>query len=303
MTTRLQLTFAGADPGALVERAIAAGVLPDTTPSAVDVDFKPVSNRESVPAMAARYDELNIEWGHAALQIGRRQDHTFLHVEEYEVDPGALLSTIAEWPFEACTTPPLVPGWWPDHSSIHGWGFFLKGAGHRLVSERIVERGPWRRLRDEDNDITLFQFHDLAADEKTALAQAKPGHDLLAPVWMGGHYASQKGVFQGAARDYRPSFYDPATRTSIVLVQEREVTPEEMGIAAGTKVHQIFPEPVDQVAFVYFDEEMARRQLPPLWLYGLEVRAMTAKGEERIDLDYTPPPPPEKPSWVREASR
>jgi hypothetical protein len=41
---------------------------------------------------------------------------------------------------------------------------------------------------------------------------------------------------------------------------------------------------------VYLGEAVARRQLPALWLYGLEVRAITAAGERRIDLDYEPPP-------------
>jgi hypothetical protein len=141
--------------------------------------------------------------------------------------------------------------------------------------------------------------HDLDVDADTALEQARPGHALLAPVWQGGHYASQMWVFRGAARSYKPTFYEPATRTSVVLVQEREVTAEEMGIASATRVHQVFPEPVEQVRFVFLDEATARRQTPALWLYGLEVHAMTANGEKRIDLDYEPPPVPPKPAWAR----
>ncbi len=74
---------------------------------------------------------------------------------------------------------------------------------------------------------------------------------------------------------------------------------EEMGVAAATRVHQIYPGPVEQVAFVFMDEATARRQLPALWLHGLEVCAMTAQGERRIDLDYEPPPLPALPEWVQ----
>ena len=84
-----------------------------------------------------------------------------------------------------------------------------------------------------------------------------------------------------------------------MLVQEREVSAEEMAVAAATRVYQIYPEPVEQVAFVFMDEATARRQLPALWLHGLEVRAMTAQGERRIDLDYEPPPLPALPAWVQ----
>lgn len=300
MQGRLQLTFAGADSGRLIERAFASGLLPETPPTAVTVDFETAAATQPLAAMAASHDELDVRWGlDAAFQVGRKHDHTYIHRTRWDLDPEELLATLGDWPFEACSTTPVDPVWWPDYRSIHGWCFLLKGSGHRLVSERIVDRGPWRRLRDEANDVTLFQFHDLAADAETALAQARPGHALLAPVWLGGHYASQLWLFKGAARDYKPSFYDPETRTSIVLVQEREVSPEEMAIASATRVHEIFLEPVEQVAFVYFDEQVARRQLPELWLHGLEVRAMTAEGERRIDHEFEPPAPPAPPAWTR----
>jgi hypothetical protein len=300
MEAWLQLNFAGADPAAVVEGALAAGLLPATPPTSVKIDAKVVKSPGPLTELATTSEELGVSWGDdAAFQRGRKHDRTYIHRTRWELTPEQLLSSIAAWPFEACLTSPIDPSWWEGYRSIHGWGFLLKGAGHRLVSKRIVDRGPWRRLRDEANDVTLFQFHDLAADADTALAQARPGHALLAPAWKGGHYASQLWAFRGPARAYKPTFYEPATRTSVVLVQEREVTPDEMGIAAASRVHQLFPEPVDNVRFVYVDEAMARRQLPLLWLHGLEVHAMTAGGEQRIDEDYDPPPPPSPPDWIQ----
>jgi hypothetical protein len=78
-----------------------------------------------------------------------------------------------------------------------------------------------------------------------------------------------------------------------------ELTRQEMGSAAGTLVHQPYAEPVDAVAIVYLDEATAWRQLPELWTFGLQVRAITATGERRIDEDYTPPPPSPPPAWVQ----
>ena len=113
-------------------------------------------------------------------------------------------------------------------------------------------------------------------------------------------HPSQKSSFRAHLDGYKPSLYEAATRTSVVLVQEREVCAAEMSIAAATRVHQIFDEPVDQVRFVYFDEAMARKQLPELWLRGLEVHVMTPSGERRIDTAYEPPAAT-VPDWVMRA--
>jgi hypothetical protein len=294
---RLQLTFFGADPSLLVERALASGFLPSTPPSSIDVDHAPVDARP-LPELAGTSADLAVAWGDdARLHFNRQRDRLYVDRLRWDVTAEATLTLVRDWPFEACTTGTLDPTWWEGHTSLHGWAFLLKGLGHRLVSPRVIDRGPWRLLRDDSTHVTLIQLHDLAADRDTALAQARPGHALLEPVWLGGHYASQPWAFRAAAASYKPTFYDRATQTSIVLVQDREVPPSEMGIAAGSRVHQIFPEPVDQVAFVFTDEATARRQLPALWLYGLEVRAMTAAGERRIDQDYAPPSAA-PPDWV-----
>jgi hypothetical protein len=297
---RLQLTFAGADTGALIERARVTGFVPAAPPSSLRADRAAVDPGCSLPSLAAAHDQITALWGEAAmLEINRKHDAVFVDRAAWDVTAEGTLALVRDWPFEACTTTSLDPTWWAGYRAIHGWGFLLKGNGHRLVSPRIVDRGPWRRLHDPGHDVTLFQFHDLDAGADTALEQARPGHALLAPVWLGGHYASQLWVFRGSATGYKPTFYDPATQTSVVLVQDREVPAPEMGIASATRVHQIFSQPVAGVAFVYMDEAVARRQLPQLWLYGLEVRAMTAQGEQRIDRDYQPPQPPQPPSWVK----
>ena len=104
-----------------------------------------------------------------------------LRRESYEFTPESVLALIRAWPFEACITDPVHLSWLSesDYRSGHGWAFVLKGAGHRLCSARIRDRGPWRILRDEEHDVTMFQFHDLDAPAEVALEQARPGHQLL----------------------------------------------------------------------------------------------------------------------------
>lgn len=296
----LQLAFIGADRRSFVERALACGLLPAEAPSSIKIDLKKVSSNKPLAELAATSGDLAVAWGDGArLHSNLRRDRLFVDRSPWEVTIEGTLSLVRDLPFAACTTSPLDPSWWPGHDTKHGWALLLRGNGHGLVSGRVLERGPWRRVRDEAADVTLVQLHDLSADADTALAQARPGHALLEPMWTGGHYADSEAAFRGgvATVRYEPSFYDKRTRTSIVLVQEREVSRAEMGVAAATRVHQIFPEPVEQVAFVYMDEAVARRQLPALWTYGLEVRAMTAQGERRLDGDYEPPPA-EVPAWV-----
>jgi hypothetical protein len=303
MDGKLQLRCEGVDAGTLIERALASGFPSAGSPTCVEVDRRPRVLSGPWTDVVRDGNDLTVDWGeHAGLDWNRKWDYVSLRRESFTFSPESVLALIRAWPFEACFTDPVHLSWLSDsgYRSVHGWAFALKGAGHRLCSARIRDRGPWRILRDEEHDVTMFQFHDLDASADVALEQARPGHALLEPSWLGGHYVGHPLVFRTSIEGlYKPSFYDSGSRTSIVLVQEREVSAEEMSVAAATRVHQIYPEPVEQVAFVYIDEATARRQLPALWLYGLEVRAMTAQGERRIDLDDEPPPLPELPAWVQ----
>ena len=167
----------------------------------------------------------------------------------------------------------------------------------RLFSARMVDRGPWRVLRR--GSLTLLQLCDLEAGEEAALAQLLPGNTLSGPSWRGGHFHGDLRTFRTCLGDWKPSAYDPATRTSIKVVPAgEELTLAQMGVAAGTAVHAVYAEPVERVAVVYMDEATARRQLPELWLRGIEVRTWVGGAERRIDTEYEPPPV-ETPEWVR----
>ena len=292
-TGKLYLIITAPDVASVFRGALEAGILPAEPPEYLEVDQQKKDGDPS--AFADGTHDLQLHWGlDAAFTFSRKYAEAVVGRRRVTLDPKALTSALASWGFEAGRTQSPRASWWKDNDSGHGWMFVMHG--RRFVSERVVDRGPWRVLRA--GDVTMIQFCDLDADEAVALEQATPGHALLAPVWRGGHYASQKSDFRAHLDGYKPSLYEAATRTSVVLVQEREVSAAEMSIAAATRVHQIFDEPVDQVRFVYFDEAMARKQLPELWLRGLEVHVMTPSGERRIDTEYEPPAAT-VPDWVK----
>lgn len=179
-----------------------------------------------------------------------------------------------------------------------GWACVFKGEGHkRLVSKRVLDYGPWHVIRDEAQDITLVQFHDIHVDSLTALEQAKPGH-----AWMRdreyGSLIHAEFKFYGELN----GIYQPEKRKLEIVVAGRDLPVTEMVDACKARYCQYLgPEkPIDNVAFIFvLSEEDARKHLFDLWLRGLECWAFIDHLPVRIDEDYTPPPP-EKPEWVRQ---
>ncbi len=189
-----------------------------------------------------------------------------------------------------------APGFANMHFSLD-WGCAFKGEGHkRLVSQRILEFGPWHLIRDEENDITLVQFYDLNADSETALEQAKPGHALMSKPFQGAFF--QKDFKLAGELDV---LYEPTERKVKVIVAGRDVPISEMVDMAKARYEQLLgPEkPFDSVAYIFTEsEEAARAHLHDLWLRELECWAFIDHLQTRIDLDYHPTP--NKPEWVRQ---
>jgi hypothetical protein len=184
-----------------------------------------------------------------------------------------------------------------DGHNILGMGCAFRGTGHqRIVSHRWLDYGPFLVTRDEENDISLIQFHDLEADALTALEQAKPGHE-----WMRG----RKGVGGFIQRDYNilsdnfAPLYEADTKMIKIVVYGREVTKAEMLDACATRYWQLLgtDKPVERAAFVFIDETEARAILFELWLRELECYAIIKGVETRLDLNYVPLTPV-KPDWV-----
>jgi hypothetical protein len=219
-------------------------------------------------------------------------------------DVNDILALITSLPWTVASLIQVRKDWFKDYSApgfsnMHhplDWGCAFKGEGHkRLVSQRILEFGPWHLIRDEENDITLVQFYDLNADSETALEQAKPGHALMSKPFQGAFF--QKDFKLAGELDV---LYEPTERKVKVIVAGRDVPISEMVDMAKARYEQLLgPEkPFDSVAYIFTEsEEAARAHLHDLWLRELECWAFIDHLQTRIDLDYHPTP--DKPEWVR----
>ena len=184
-----------------------------------------------------------------------------------------------------------------DMHFSHGWACAFKGKGHeRLVSRRWLEWGPWRLIRDEENDLSFVQFHDLDLAPNLALEQARPGHQR-----MGIH---QHGGFLQTDYVYKHNLkgiYQPSTQVLEIVVNDRKVSQREMLDACAARHYQALGEtrPLKNVAFIFFNEEEARAHLHELWLRELECWTFIDGFKTRLDDSYDPGKPV-KPDWVLE---
>lgn len=205
----------------------------------------------------------------------------------------------SEWGFAGSRIDYSGPNFGEGHYNL-GWMCAFKGAGHdELVSRRWLEHGPWRLIRGQ-NDLSIVQFHDLRADDETALEQAMPGHDRMCVPPENGFIWPQFSWDRLIDPETRAlkGLYDESAQTVMQVVAGRKVELWEMLEAAAIKSRQPLAMPVRQVAYVFIDELNARAHLHELWLRGLEVRTFIRGRENRIDEDYQPPPP-KTPDWVK----
>jgi hypothetical protein len=190
------------------------------------------------------------------------------------------------------------PGFAYRHGPL-GWGCAFKGEGHkRVVSRRYLEYGPWHVIRDEVNDITLIQFHDINADAETALDQAKLGHQLMGHPFEGGFIQRDYQISNNLSAIYSPA--EKMLRYTINTIKQRPITRSELLDVCATRQCQLLgdTQPVERVGYMFIYEEEARQCLHELWLREIECWAFIDGLPVRLDEDYTPPPP-QKPEWVQ----
>lgn len=189
----------------------------------------------------------------------------------------------------------IAPGFINGHGG-HGWACAFKAKGHaHLVSHRWLNFGPWRLIRDEINDISFIQFHDLNADPATALEQAKPGHRAMSIYGVGGYI----GKTHPFSNDLRGIYVPETQNLRVVIPAGKEITYSEMADYCAARHFQAFEgNPVETLSFVFIDGAEALPYLHDLWLRGIECFGITPKGVEiRFDENYNPTP--DKPEWVR----
>lgn len=161
------------------------------------------------------------------------------------------------------------PGFDDSHFG-HGWVAAFKGEGHRnIVSARWLEYAPVRKL--VAGDITMVHFYDEEVDDLSGLEQAKDGHPWFGirggPRDLGGFIAHKMAWDHKHLRN----LYDPVAKELIVTVHGRDVDTSEMLDACAYRRYSLLEKPVENVAFVFFDEALARRHLHALWLRGARV--------------------------------
>lgn len=224
-------------------------------------------------------------------------------IYNYELDPKLVLEILAPLPWTLAEFAYVYSEWEDYYGRTfggshfdHGWACAFKGEGHnRLVSRRWLEHGPWRLLRDEENDVSLIQFHDLEADSATALEQAKIGHEMIGPSKTGGFIS----INYDWENDVK-GLYTLEERKLEIVVIDREVTHKEMRDYYAGRYYQVLGEdkPLERIAYVFLIEEEGRPYLHDLWLRELECWVINSLGvKRRIDNDYHPVP--NKPDWVR----
>ena len=313
-TIPLEMTLSGPDPEAILRACLERGLAPTGTPREVEADDKRIdkkgdwlgrglarAKRTVYASFPGAPHRITIYKG-ALVNIG---------MPSADVEPRAFAETLSSIPFEVAAFPTLHLDWLdrsedeqysaPSFGDWHaplGWACAFRGAGHdRLVSRRWLDFGPWRKVAAPE-DTTLIQFHDLAADSRTALAQARPGHERMGISDSGG-FIQSGFVFTKELE----GLYDASERKMKVVVHGRQVSQLEMLEWCAARKYQSFgpQKPLDNVAFVFMEEAAARKHLQELWLRELECWTIRGGKEIRLDDQYAPTPKP--PAWVTALER
>ncbi len=251
-------------------------------------------------------------WEDAKVQLAYRPKSgplvsVAIPVEEITLERG--LAVVDDLPFEVCAFGAVFFDEWIaanyertsfSRSHIHhGWACAFRGKGHdRLVSRRWLDFGPWRVIRRPD-DTTFIQFHDLAiTDPAEAYAQAWVGHQRMGISDTGGFI---QHIMEPLVEHVRYLYVPGKRRAEIVVGPHIEVKQWDMTCARALRLyHQLnpgTPSPIDQIAYMFVDEDDARAHLHELWLRELECWVVDDKGKRRLDRDYHPEPDP--PAWVK----
>jgi hypothetical protein len=303
----------GSDQRHLFTEAFEAFFATKNYPDSVWLDQEEVKQRSKAPSELLRDAKrsLAVSWG----EFGEDGVLSFdddgalsIKLAGQQIDVLGVLNQIKDLDWQVSAFASLYGTAWkkqfsylaPSFANLHaslGWACAFKGEGHkRVVSRRFLEHGPWRTIRDEEHDITLIQFHDLEADAKTALDQARNGHDLMGDPYTGGfiqkNYAVNNPDFSG--------LYSADEKMLRFIIADREITKAEMLDACAIRLYQLLgkDQPVERVGFVFaFGSEYAKPYLSDLWLRELEVWAIDKGVEHRLDLHFVPNF--EKPEWVR----
>ena len=302
-TISLEFTIAGADLPGIAGKLSEHPAFQCSPPDEVSFgDGSDVTRPDWAAKLARTESRVTASWGDLAETFfGYTPPYIVsVRIPGFPADPDAVIDLVKGLPFELATFGVLHDSWFDTYTppgfsgmqALLGWACAFRAAGHDdLVSRRWLEYGPWRLIR-ADGDISFVQFHDLAADAETALAQAGPGHELMGIGEAGGFL--QKDYVYGS--DVRGLYL--ADERKLVIAAAEPVSRLEMRDACAVRRRRRSDpvEPIERIAYMFLSEELARGHLHELWLRELECWALVDGQKVRLDEGYAPVPV--KPGWV-----
>jgi len=305
----LKLSFSSSDLPGLFRALLATGIVGNGPPISLSVD---TASCKAGPDWFEKWSagmkkSLAADWEGAGRLSLYSDRVVLLSVPEYDLDLPRFLDFLSDLPFLVGCAANIYPQWKdgslgeeylaPTFGDMHwplGWACFFKGEGHqRLCSRRWLDFGPWRTLYGP-NDTSLVLFHDLRADAATALAQARPAHERMGISPTGGFLQSGYVL----RHDFKGQYF-PDQRKLRLVVHGREVTQLEMRDACAARLYQLLgpDQPLDNLVYVFVEDEPVAVHLHELWLRGLECHVFRDGVELDLSADYKPAPV--KPDWVR----
>jgi hypothetical protein len=290
MTTKtitLSASFSGRDTTALVNELRRLEWAPSGEPKSMSVDHADAPAKETLAkALARAKQKIHATYGYPNLLVIDVGNLVKVGREDVEVSVPGMVEQLAELPFEVAAFDSFHDDWYGDAPSFSdghvslGWAAAFKGKGHdRLVSRRWLEDGPWKLFKGP-KDVSLVLFHDLEADARNALKQAKPAHAQMGIADTGG-FIQKNFVYEHELK----GLYVPDKRVMKVVVLGKKLEDLELlEWAAARKEGKLAGgKPVDAVAFVFPKEAEAKKNLDRLVRYGHQVWAIRAGDEVRLD--------------------
>lgn len=302
MKSKLNISFSGKDYRKLFQEVLV--LFKNRPPNTIRFDYENFELFSIENALNKYKTELFIKWdNYGSIRI-IRDKVLLLNLIQFDTSVEKTLKLLEYLSFEIASFGSLYEEWfYPDtfyaapsfgNGHIpHGWACAFKGDGYkRLVSRRWLDFGPWKQFFG-GNNIQLVQFHQLGVSSEIALSQCMTAHQLMGISSEGG-FIQDNYVY----KYYNRGIYDFNQKIIKIIVHGGEITERQLLDACAAKYYGVLSSqmPVNNVAYVFMDENKARERLHSIWLHNLECR--TIKNGKEIVLNNSYFPSPKKPDWV-----
>ena len=265
-----------------------------------EFDFNP---EKLTDIMVSYNTDIFFNWEKLGYLAIKRNEIVFFGLYSFDIKTEDIVMMFEDLPFEIASFGTVHPEWTnpfdpyeaPSFGNFHlphGWACAFKGEGsHRMVSAQWLDHGPWKQYHGK-NGMLLIQFHELDIDASTALQQARIAHTTMGITDDGG-FIQNNYVYKYDNK----GLYDAKEKLLKVVVHGNDISNRQLLDASAAKRYQALGPnmPLNNVAFVFMEEEKAKTHLHSIWLHGLQCRAII-KGKEVV-LTEGYDPPVKKPAW------